>query len=191
MGREAIVERILSDAHEEAERLLKAAKEEADGILSDAASAREERLKETDGEIAERAERIREGRAAAARLDSQKILLLEKRRVIDEIYARALKELLALPEREALLLTERLLRENAEEGDEVRFAADFPYAEKAAALAVFKEKKLTLSNERALAGGGFRLCGKKCDRDVSYAALLALDREEHQSALARKLFNSK
>lgn len=188
MSREAIIERILSDADAEAEEILKTGEAEAEKLLSDAEARVAARKAETDAEVKERVRRIEEGKAASARLESKKILLAEKRRVIDEIYARALKELLALPEREALALVGRLLGECAHEGDEVLFAADFPYAEKAAELKVFKEKKLSASKERAGKGGGFLLRGKLCDRDVSYAALLLQDREEHQAELAAKLF---
>lgn len=188
MGTEDIVARILSDAEEEAKALIAAAEQSAAETASAARLRREARKAETEKEVSARADRIREGKAAAARLDSQKILLAEKRRVVDNIYARALIRLLELPQRESLALLSRLLEENAEEGDEVVFASDYPHCAEAAELPVIRAKKLTVSKEKGEAGGGCILRGERCDKDLRFSALLALDREEHQAELAAKLF---
>ncbi len=188
MGKEDIIARILSDAEREAQAIVEEAQREAESRVAEANAAAEKLKAETEEEIAARAKRISEGKAAAARLDSSKLLLAEKRRVIDEIYARALKSLLSLGEHESLALVERLLKENAEEGDEVVFAADYPYAAKAARLSVIAEKNLKVGKTRAGTGGGFLLLGKTCDKDVTFRALLALDREKNEPALAAQLF---
>lgn len=188
MGREEILSRILSDAEAEAAEIVRAAEQRAaeivraaeDSLAADRAAAEEE--------ARERARRIKEGRAATARLDGAKVLLAEKRRVIDGIYLRALSSLLALEKHESLLLLGRLLEENAEEGDEVVFAENFPYAEEAKGLPVVKKKNLTVSGERLPIKGGCILRGKVCDTDLSYSALLAADREEHQAEIALAVF---
>lgn len=188
MGREEIVNRILSDAEREAAEIVSVAKAHAEGVIAEAnAKARQER-NEARAEAEERAKSIEDGKAAAARLDSAKILLAEKRRVMDEIYARALKKLLALDERDSLNLLERLLNENAEVGDEIVLAENFAYANGAALLPVVKERKLTFSKTRAKISGGCVLHGKLCDKDLSYAALLDADKEEYQADIASKIF---
>ncbi len=187
MGKEAIIERILFDAGQEAGAIVEEAQKQAESRLAEAKTKAAELKAETEEEISERSKRISEGKAATARLDSSKLLLAEKRRVIDEIYDRALKGLLSLGEHESLALVERLLKENAEEGDEVVFAADYPHIAKAARLPVISEKKLTVGKPQGT-GGGFLLRGKVCDKNVTFRALLALDREEQESALAAKLF---
>ncbi len=187
MGKEDIIARILSDAEQEALQVMEEAQKSADSAIA-AAKTKVGALKaETEEEISARAKRISEGKAATARLDSSKLLLAEKRRVIDEIYSRALAQLLSLGEHESLMLVGRLLKENAEEGDEVVFASDYPYAAKAARLPVIAEKKLTVGKPQGT-GGGFLLLGKVCDKDVTFRALLALDRAEHEPALAAQLF---
>ena len=103
---------------------------------------------------------VSDGKAASARLDGAKILLGEKRGVIEEVYARALKKLVGLGEKETLYLSARLLGDYAEEGDEIVFAENFPFAQNVAALPVVKEKKLKVSARRAKLDGGFMLCGK-------------------------------
>lgn len=187
MGKEDIIARILSDADAEAGKIVETAQQNAADRIAEAEEGAKSLKAETEEEISARAKRISEGKAAAARLDSSKLLLAEKRRVIDEIYARALNALLALGEHESLVLVERLLKENAEEGDEVVFASDYPHALKAARLPVVAEKKLKVGKSQGT-GGGFFLRGKACDKDVTFRALLSFDREKSEPALAARLF---
>lgn len=188
MSKEDIVNRIISDAESEAEDILKSASSRAGEII--AAAERHALLErsETEAEVGERAKRISDGKAAAARLDSAKILLAEKRRVIEEIYARALKKLQTLGEKESVALLQRLLEENAEEGDEIVFAQNFGYVPQVSRLKVITQKKLTVSGERAPISGGCILRGKLSDKDLSYTALLGADMEENQAAMAARLF---
>lgn len=190
MGKEDIIERILSDAEGEAKAIIAEAEKSASERIAHAEAQAEERRRETEEEISERVRRLTEGRAAAARLDSAKLLLAQKRRVIDEIYARALDALLKLSAHDAVALSERLLLLCAEEGDEIFFARNFAYAEEVGRLSVVKERRIGCSAERLPLDGGFVLRGKKCDKDLSYGALLSADREEHQAELAQRLFRA-
>ena len=190
MGKEEIIERILSDAEAEAEGIIAAANESAEGIIAAATAKAQKESAETEEECYARSKRISEGKAAEARLDSAKILLAEKRRVIDVIYERALQKLVALNERDSLRLLERLLTDNAEEGDEIVLAENFAYEKGAKALPVVKEKKLVFSAERVKLSGGCILHGKLSDKDLSYASLLSADKDEHQAEIAIKLFNN-
>lgn len=188
MGKQDIIARILSDAETEADELLAQAKKDAEEIRAEAVRRAEALKAETEAEIAVRAKRISEGRAAAARLDSAKILLAEKRRVLDEIYTRSLKSLLALNEHDTLSLYEKLLSDYAEEGETVVFAEHFPYAAKAMQFAIVDARGLKIAKERAPIAGGFLLKGETCDKDISFEALLSADREEHQAAIAARIF---
>lgn len=190
MGKQEIVNRILADADAEAAEMLRTAKERADEIISAAEGRAAIEREETINEANIRAKRISEGKAAEARLDSAKILLAEKRRVMEQIYKLALEKLLNMNERQTLAFLQKLLLENAEDGDEIVFAKNFAYAQGVAALPVVKERKLTISAERVLLSGGFILRGKFCDKDLSYGALLDADKEEYQAEIAAKLFNS-
>lgn len=188
MSCKEIVDRIIADAEEEARAILSRAGQSAQEILNDAHKSAARDNAGTQAEIAEKSKAIRDGKAAAARLDGAKIRLFEKRRVIDVVYMRAAEKLACLDEKNALSLTEALLNKHAEEGDEVVFAKNYPYAEKAAKLKPFADKKLKLSKERVMMDGGFILRGKVCDKNLSFGALLAADREEHEAELAAKLF---
>ena len=189
MGKEEIITRILSDAEAEAAEIVRSAEERAQEITAAAKARAAEDMAEAEAEAGARAKRISDGKAATARLESAKILLAEKRRVMDEIYARALKELLSLSESESLKLFERLLDENAEEGDVIVLAKNFAYASGVEKLPVIKKRGLTISKERADISGGCLLRGEKSDKDLSFTALLNADKEEYQAEIAEKLFN--
>lgn len=191
MGKEEIVERILSDAQAEAETVVCAAKQRGEEIRAAAEARCERERAEAEREAEEQGARIRDGKAAMARLDSAKIRLAEKRRVIDAVYLRALAALLVLDRRESVLLYEKLLQAYAEEGDEIVFSSGFAYADEVAALPVVREKKLAVSQEREDVRGGFLLRGERSDKDVSFPALLAADRETHQAEIARALFGDR
>ena len=118
MSKEAIVERILSDAGNEADAIVKDAEEKAAAVVAAASARAEKGRRDSEAEVRAKTASISERRAAAARLDSAKILLSEKRRVIDAIYAEALGRMISLSEEECLALTDRLLKAYAEEGDE-------------------------------------------------------------------------
>ncbi len=190
MSKEEIVSRVLSDAEREAEKVIADARTRADEIIRAAEEGSRAEIAEAEKETYVRAKLITDGRAATARLDSRKILLAEKRRVIDGVYFRALAMLLCLNEHDSLKLAEKLLKEHAEEGDEIVFAENFAYGDAAKKLPVVAEKKLTVSGERLPLSGGFILRGRTCDKDISYAAILAADREEHQADIARAIFGN-
>lgn len=190
MSEQAIVERIISDAEEEARAIIKDAEEKAKATVAEANIRAERNRQGMEAEVKAKAESIFDGKAAAARLDGAKILLGEKRGVIDQVYARALEKLLNLSERETLYLCTRLLGEHAEEGDHLVFADNFRYAQAVSALPIVKEKKLKVSTKHATLDGGFMLCGKNSDKNLSYGAILAMDREQKQAEIASVIFNS-
>lgn len=188
MSKESIVERIISDAEREAENIVAQAEARAKKTTEDGVIRCDRRLTGVKAESAERVESILEGKAATARLDGAKILLEEKLRVIDYVYNSALDALNKLDEKASLDLAERLLLSYAEEGDEIIFAQNYKYCANVATLPAVKKMKLKVSDKKREISGGFVLKGKTSDKDLSYGALLAHDREEHQAAIAATLF---
>lgn len=188
MSTEKITARILADAEAEAGEIVADANAKAAALEAEAAARVEALRKETELETAEKRKSILEKREADARLDSAKLLLGKKRRVVDTVYDEAHSRLLELPKEQALQLCARLLKEYAEDGDEIVFAKSFAYAKEAALLPVVKEKKLRVAAEKEEFSGGLRLVGKVSDKDLSFGALLKADRDEHQAALAREIF---
>lgn len=188
MSKEAILERIISDAQAAADATVAEAEGRAAEIIAEAEARAARDRQGTSAIIAERSKAIADGKAATARLDAAKVMLAAKRGVIDEVYARALEKLKALPQKDAVRLAEGLLLSYAEDGDELVFATNFAYKAQVLKLAVVAEKNLKNSGKTADIDGGFILIGKNSDKDLSYGALLALDREERQAEIAAKLF---
>ena len=188
MGTEQIVEKILSDAKQAAAGILSDAETKAAKTLADASLRAEALRAETEKEIAERRKSILGKRAADARLDGAKLFLKEKRKVLDTLYDEALGRLLESSKEEQIRLVETLLTLYAEEGDEVCFANNFRYQDEVKILPIVAEKKLRFAKETLAIDGGLRLRGEISDKDLSFSALLAADRENYQAELAAKIF---
>lgn len=189
MSEQAIVEKIIADAEKEAQAIIENAQKKAEAIVAEANVRAQRRLAGEKNAADKKAESILDGKAATARLDCAKILLGEKRALIDEVYSRALNQLQKLSKAEELHLISRLLKEYAEEGDEIIFSENFNHASDVIKLDIVKEKKLKISSQKAKIDGGLLLIGKNSDKNLSYSALLAADREEMQAQIAAKIFS--
>ena len=185
---ERIVERILSDAKAEAEAILAEATAKAERARAESNARVEAWKNETVSEMDERRKSILEKKAAAARLESGKILLAEKRRVIDTIYDEAHSRLLELPKEDCLQLIARMLGAFTEDGDEILFSENFQYENDVLLLPIVAQRNLKVSKDRLPLDGGLRLRGEKSDKDISYGAILKADREEYQASIAKNLF---
>lgn len=189
MSSQNIVDKILADADVEAAGIVADAEKRAASVVETARANAEQDWDAARKETAEKSASVREKKQAAARLECAKISLAEKRRVIDEIYKAALEKLVSLSKEETIAFIDLLLNRYAEEGDEIVFAENFLYADGVKILPVVKSKKLVVAEKRLPLDGGMRLCGKASDKDLSYGAILAADRDENQSALAVELFD--
>lgn len=191
MSVQAIVDRIIADAETKAAATEAEARAAAEKMTADTLRGIERDKAGVAAEVNARTKAILDGKAATARLDCAKILLAEKRRVLDEVYAQALKGLKNLERPKAVALAARLLGDFAEVGDEIVFADGYKYRDDVANLPVVAEKKLKVAVKTADIDGGFVLSGKNSDKDLSYGALLAADREERQAEIAAKIFGGK
>ena len=184
-----IIERIISDAKAEADALLAQTDDKAKKLLAEAAARAENERKQTEAAVQERVNAILEKREADARLESAKILLAEKGKTVDNVYRLALERLKTLSKEDCMQLYAALLDAYAEENDAVYFGADFAYAKEIANLPIVAQRKLRVSMETLDIDGGLRLVGKVSDKDLSFGALLAADKEEYQAQLAKRLFS--
>lgn len=189
MATQNIVEKILSDAQIEAQGILSNAEKRRDEILSKANVVALERQLQAQTNAEEYAKSTLEKRLADARLESSKILLKEKRKAVDSVYALALQRLLALEKEDCLTLYSVLLEKYAEAGDEVFLAKNFAYEQELRSLPILKERGISVSKDRVDIEGGMKLVGKLADKELSFTALLTADKDRNQAELARKLFN--
>ena len=132
---------------------------------------------------------ILDKRASDARLECSKLVLAEKRKALDSVYEMALSRLVSLEKEDCLQLFSSLLLAYAEKGDEIFLAENFRFESDLMLLPVIEEKQLKVSSKRLPLDGGMLLVGMVSDKDLSFGAILALDRENNQAALAVELFN--
>lgn len=189
MATQNIVEKILSDAQMEAQGIVANAEKRREEIVSKANVVALERRLQAETNAEEYAKSTLEKRLADARLESSKILLKEKRKAVDSVYALALQRLLALEKEDCLTLYSALLEKYAEAGDEVLLSKSFAYEQEFCALPVIEKLGVTVSKTRIDIEGGMRLVGKLADKELSFTALLTADKDRNQADLARKLFN--
>jgi V/A-type H+-transporting ATPase subunit E len=188
MSKQDIIDRIISDAEGEANAIIAEAEETAARIITEAKDAADRQMNEVKVQTSAKAKSIVAGKQATARLESSKIMLAEKRKVIDDVYDKAAQGLKGLSREDCLTLTDKLLNKYAEEGDEIVFADSFPCVKEVHNLPVVQGKKLKISFGNNAVDGGFILCGKNCDKDLSFAALLAADREKNEADIAAEIF---
>lgn len=187
MGIQEICDKIAADARAEAEAIIAAAQKTADRVKAEAAERIACADKAEREETGVKVKGISDGYAASARLEANKTALAGRRAVLDEVYSRALARLLAMDKEDFLALCARLIEAYAEEGDEIVFAASFPYRKEIGALPVVQRLKLNISFGKG-GGEGMLLCGKTSDKDLSFAALLQEDRALHEAEVAAELF---
>ena len=182
-----LIGRILGEAEADAKAARNKAAESCRAVMADC-----------DKKIAERAEigaasrdtavkGVLDGARTRAELDGRKETLSVRRRILDEAFAAATRELNALtgPKREAILL--RLLKDEAAAGDVIEPAKrDRELIQK-----LLKEVPvaLTLSAEDAPCEGGFLLRGGSYEKDCSLNALMAELRLKEETNAARILFS--
>ncbi len=185
-----IVKRIDRDAQSEAAEILLAAENEAEATL-EAASRKAERTFE---ERVEQARREAEEQAslvvASARLRGRDRLLAEKRVLIERVFTKARKELLALPDEEYAALIAREVAASARGGEKValgtedvdRLRPHLPSALEGLGCDV------TVVDDPAPISHGAVLLGDRMLVEASIDSILAAERERYEALVAKGLF---
>jgi V/A-type H+-transporting ATPase subunit E len=195
MNAEPVLEKILSDARAEAEKVKKA----AGAKRSEEQAQLDEKLREYREQTDMLAQKAGEDKKAhllaAARMDIAKQLLAEKRKILDEVFTQARRQIESLSDKDYCDLMTKLMLEAVETGDEEvvvdskerRIDQNFIKSINQQ-LGSGRKSNLKLSEERADVGGGFILKRGKIKNNVSIEVLLAQARERHESELAKGLF---
>ena len=188
-GREAIIERILSDAEEKASKMKAETMERVDAKVHLALKWVQEYNLEEEKNIAEESEAVVSRRETVAQLDCRKLLLKTKREIIEEVFKIALEKACAFEGKKYLEVIERLLNGTAERGDGVLLAAGAPVTEEdLSKMPVFKEKQLKFLGREEKLQGGIMLCGKECDKDLSFGAIIRESANELERDAVNLLF---
>jgi len=197
MDAEQVVEKILSDARGEAEKIKNQAqeKEAAEQAKLDEQLAEYNKQTEIVAQKAAKAKRLH--LLSAARMEIAKELLTEKRKILDEVFARARKLLLNLPDDQYRQLMTNLMLKAVETGDEEvivdknenRIDQDL-INQVNEQLRSNGKGNLRLSDQRQDLGGGFILRRGKIKNNVSFEVLLTQARRDLEIELAKELFGN-
>ncbi|HUW18672.1 MAG TPA: V-type ATP synthase subunit E [Sedimentisphaerales bacterium] len=198
MEAQQVTEKILADANAEADKIKKehAEKEAAEQAKFDEQLG--EYKKQTDA-LAQKAARDEKLHLLAkARMDIAKESLAEKRKILDDVFEQARRQLQNLPDDDYRALCSKLMHASVETGDEevivdkneTRINQEF-IKQINRELGPGYKGNLRLSDERHDLGAGFILKRGKIKNNVSLEVLLAQARKELEIDLARELFASR
>lgn len=179
------VARSLSELNAQTEQELRRIREES--------AARAEKERETAGGCAHLAAQERYERlCSAAEMETRKLTLSAKQKVLAETYDRALEILCSMPREQYLSLLVRLLKAAGGKGDEKIALSAKDCDEMGETLVERANKELnahyTLAGEAADIRAGLVLISEECDVNCSFETLLTLSREKTERGAAKLLF---
>jgi V/A-type H+-transporting ATPase subunit E len=190
-----VVDKILADAKAEAAKIKKQAVENEAAEQAKLSKQLDEYNQQT-GILARKAGEDEESHIlAAARMDIAKQLLAEKRKILDDAFEQALRQLRDLPDEEYRALFTKMMLETVETGDEEvivdknehRINQDF-INQVNQQLSSEGKGNLKLSDQRHDIGAGFILKRGQIKTNVSLDVLLDQARKELEIDLAKELF---
>ncbi|MEG1547498.1 MAG: V-type ATP synthase subunit E family protein [Clostridia bacterium] len=189
-----LIERILADAHEEAEHTAQEAQESIQQVKELAGHDVWEILSEAQIRSKRLRDDILERSRTNAELDSRKYMLAAKRGVVEHVFSTAYEQMCALSgaERDALLTTcilaeadggEAIIPSLADEAALSRLLDGIN-----ATLASNGKSALTLLSASGTFDAGFILRSRDYEKNCSFAAMLREMREHEESSVANILF---
>lgn len=188
--KDAIIQKIISDAQDYAEKTLSEAEAKAHGIWVKAESESEAALISGEKRFREESDTFLARKETLARLESKKILLSAKRSVLDSVFAGAGDLLAKMSEEEYLSYISVRLEKYAREGDKVILSENAPFgAEKVAALSAAENKKLKVYKTGKFSGG-IMVEGKITDYDFSFEGTLRDYAEARSGEISRSIFDN-
>ncbi len=195
MEAEQVVEKILADAKAEADKIKKEAEEKEAAEQAKLTEQLDEYKKQTELLAKKAGEDEKSHILAAARMDVAKEYLAEKRKILDEVFEQARRQLQNLPDEEYRALIKKLLLDTLETGDEEvvidtnENRIDHKFIKEVnRELGPGFKGNLRLSDQRQDLGVGFILKRGKIKTNVSLEVLLDQARKELEIELAKELF---
>ena len=194
MDAENVIAKILADAGTEAEKIKRPAQEKQSAEQAKLDEQLAQYQRQTDALAEKAAEDERSHLLAAARMQIAKELLTEKRRILEEVFARARQQLLNLPDHQYRRLIADLMVSAVETGnEEVVVDKNEKRIDQELVNQVNQRLaggNLRLSEQGQELGGGFILRRGKIRTNVSFEVLLSQARKELEIELAKELFES-
>lgn len=190
MSKEAIIDKILSDANLKGDAIIGEANEKANEIISLAANQCKDYLYQSKTEIDRLTLEIDERSRSVAELDARKLLLAAKTQVLDSVYAKTLEKLRNLDKEQYSALIFSML-ENAKDGDVVTVSEREKDIVTKESLADFAKKKgisLTLADKFGDFDGGVVISENGVDNNFTLEVEVALLREQTETKIAKEIF---
>ena len=190
MSKEAIIDKILSDANLKGDAIIGEANEKANEIISLAANQCKDYLYKSKTEIDRLTLEIDERSRSVAELDARKLLLAAKAQVLDSVYAKTLEKLRNLDKEQYSALIFSML-ENANDGDVVTVSEREKDIVTKESLADFAKKKgisLTLADKFGDFDGGVIISENGVDNNFTLEVEVALLREQTETKIAKEIF---
>jgi len=190
-GIEKITQRIEADAQVEIDSILAEAKTSAAAIAVNYQAQAEKEKAELESRNRKNADERLERLVSVAHMESRKVALGAKQKMVDAAFDRALEKLCSLPEEQYVDVLAALLEKASSTGsEEVVFSAEDREKVGAAALAKVNAsgKQLTLSEETRPIRGGFILRDGNVEINCTFDTLVRLQRSETAGTVAKILF---
>lgn len=188
-GKDALIKKILDDASDKSNKILSVAEADAEKIIAEAEDWAKNYMETRRAVMIKDAEDLVERRLTVAKLDARKISLSKKRALIDEAFETACDKMRSFGKTYYGKFAEKLLTENADEGDTVILSRDGVLnADDVSKMKIFAEKRLNLSEKRGDFIGGVFLTNDSYDKDLSFASVVAENKEDLIGKIAIILF---
>ena len=190
MSKEAIIDKILSDANLKGDAIIGEANGKADEIISLAAKQCKDYLYQSKTEIYRLTLEIDERSRSVAELDARKLLLAAKTQVLDDVYAKTLEKLRNLDKEQYGALIFAML-ENAKDGDVVIISKrekDIVTKQSLADFAKKKGIKLTLADKFGDFDGGVIISENGVDNNFTLDVEVSILREQTETKIAKEIF---
>ena len=197
MDASKMINKILSDAKDAASATLSSAGQKADELQQASMARQLEAKQQMEAKAGKDIQAQDQLLSRMAALEERKLLLRDKRAVLDKAFALALEKLEQLPANEASAYLRQVVCGIAEGDEAVLGGERSPYVDSAfvqAANAALKKAgkpdKLTLLPQRGQGMCGLKLRKGETETDCSFTALLASQRLSLETEVSQLLFEA-
>lgn len=190
MSREAIVEKILSDAQLKAEAMVGEAQDKAHAILADVAEQSKQYLAKSQSETDRLVADIVSRSKTVAELDSKKLMQAAKSVILERVFARALEKVRELDVNTYKELLLGMLKE-AQDGDTVTLSKRDKSVLSADDIRAFANESgisLCVSDVDGDFDGGLILSRDGVDKNLTFEVEIDLLRDIAEADIAKEIF---
>ncbi|MDD5015139.1 MAG: V-type ATP synthase subunit E [Atribacterota bacterium] len=193
-----INDKIISDAKIQANKIIDQAEDDANNIKRKGEKEADNLKKVILYKINQEASLKKNKILTEANLEAKKTILVEKQKIMEDVFTKALEGILKLSRQDYLHFIKKLILDNIEKGDEAIFigsldknkiSQDFIEKINKELEAKGKKGELRLSNSYLPIKGGILIGSGAVRKNISLELLLKHIREESEMQISKILFN--